>query len=393
MPESAGGASSGWRASRRRSGGGPRISAARWRSPASRATRGNRRGSLPRGPCATRSSGCSVRPASSGRATCRGRRRRAGRRWTACAVWGSVWTASARPAGAVRSICSSRRSNSPTRSARWRPPPVAAAAGVRTARPAGSSPSGRTTWRAGSIRSRSGSSSRSPPRPPPSGRRWKRLHASCGRPRWRGGCARSRLRCARRTAPAPRNARRSSPSCRRGWPRRCSAWRRSSPARASRTRTRGAWRKSWPSPSGCGIGSRASRSSSRKDRPGRGPARSRRDQEAGAGGGLGELADLLEQLGEGRPDLARDLERWARDWRSGAAPGTEAYKQDLSAWPALYGELRYVLEALEASRSRALAADEAADRLQAGAGAAAPESYRRLIDRYYRSLAARPTPR
>ncbi len=116
-------------------------------------------------------------------------------------------------------------------------------------------------------------------------------------------------------------------------------------------------------------------------------------QEAGAGGGLGELADLLQQLGEGRPDLARDLERWARDWRSGAAPGTEAYKQDLSAWPALYGELRYVLEALEASRSRALAADEAADRLQAGAGAATPESYRRLVDRYYRSLAARPTPR
>ena len=115
-------------------------------------------------------------------------------------------------------------------------------------------------------------------------------------------------------------------------------------------------------------------------------------QDAGLGG-LAELADLLEQLGEGRPDLARDLERWARDWRSGAAPGTEAYKQDFSAWPALYEELRYVLEALDASRSRALAADEIADRLQAGAGAATPESYRRLVDRYYRSLAARPTPR
>ncbi len=116
-------------------------------------------------------------------------------------------------------------------------------------------------------------------------------------------------------------------------------------------------------------------------------------QEAGAGAGLGELAALLEQLGDGRPDLAQDLERWARDWRSGAAPGTEAFKQDHAAWPALYGELRYVIEALEASRSRALAADEAADRLQVGAGAATPESYRRLVDRYYRSLATRPTPR
>ncbi len=116
-------------------------------------------------------------------------------------------------------------------------------------------------------------------------------------------------------------------------------------------------------------------------------------QEAGLGAGLGELADLLEQLGDGRPDLARDLERWARDWRSGAAPGTEAFKQDFSAWPALYGELRYVLEELEASRSRALAANEAADRLHVGPGAATPESYRRLVDRYYRSLAARPTPR
>ena len=127
--------------------------------------------------------------------------------------------------------------------------------------------------------------------------------------------------------------------------------------------------------------------------PGRLSGAQAEGQEAGLGAGLGELADLLEQLGEGRPELARDLERWARDWRSGAAPGTEAYKQDLSAWPALYGELRYVLEELEASRSRALAADEVADRLHVGPSAATPESYRRLVDRYYRSLAARPTPR
>ncbi len=116
-------------------------------------------------------------------------------------------------------------------------------------------------------------------------------------------------------------------------------------------------------------------------------------RDGGVGTGLGELADLLEQLGAERPDLARDLERWARDWRSGAAPGAAAYKQDFSAWPALYGELRYVLEALEASRSRTLAADEIADRLQAGAGVAPPESYRRLVDRYYRSLAAHSTTR
>lgn len=114
---------------------------------------------------------------------------------------------------------------------------------------------------------------------------------------------------------------------------------------------------------------------------------------AAPAGELAELAAQLERLGRRHPGLAHDLERWSQDWRSGAAPGLEAYKQDHSAWAALYSELQYVLGAFEASRARALAAGETGERLHAGPSAAAPEAYRRLVDRYYRSLASRAAPR
>ena len=108
---------------------------------------------------------------------------------------------------------------------------------------------------------------------------------------------------------------------------------------------------------------------------------------------LAALAEQLERLGRRHPGLAHDLERWSQDWRSGAAPGLEAYKQDHAAWAALYSELQYVLGAFEASRARALAAGETGERLHAGPSTAAPEAYRRLVDRYYRSLASRAAPR
>ena len=121
----------------------------------------------------------------------------------------------------------------------------------------------------------------------------------------------------------------------------------------------------------------------------------------GAGGGLAELQkdlarqlaelpELLEQISRQRPTLEQDLERWVTHWQSGPAPGTEAFKQAYSAWESLRDDVELALEQFEASRSRALTAEETSDRLNVGPDEQIPEKYRRLVEEYYRSLASGP---
>ena len=102
---------------------------------------------------------------------------------------------------------------------------------------------------------------------------------------------------------------------------------------------------------------------------------------------LAESPELLERLTRQRPTAEQDLAQWARHWQSGPAPGTEAYKQDLAAWESLRDDLQVAVEAFEASRSRDLREEEIGDRLTIGARDQAPEGYRRLVERYYRSIA------
>lgn len=131
------------------------------------------------------------------------------------------------------------------------------------------------------------------------------------------------------------------------------------------------------------------------------PASQPRAAGAGAGGELAELQEdlarrltespeLLEQLRRTRPTLEQDLERWAQHWQSGSAAGTEAFKQDYSAWESLRDDVQLALELFEASRSRELTAEETSERLNVGPTEQTPEAYRVLIEQYYQSLASGP---
>ena len=147
----------------------------------------------------------------------------------------------------------------------------------------------------------------------------------------------------------------------------------------------------------------SARQEARPEGAGRGEQLSPRRGERGlaTGGGLAELQeelmrqlraspDLLEQLRRQRPTLAEDLERWAQHWRSGPAPGTEAFKQDLSAWENLRDDVWLVLEEFEVVRSRDLAEEETGGRLNLGPNEQTPEEYRRLVEQYYQSLSEKP---
>ena len=74
--------------------------------------------------------------------------------------------------------------------------------------------------------------------------------------------------------------------------------------------------------------------------------------------------------------------------QTGAAPGTESFKQDLSEWTTLYTELQVALEAFTLTRSREVAEEALGDRPRLGPAREAPERYRHLVDEYYRSLAS-----
>ena len=102
---------------------------------------------------------------------------------------------------------------------------------------------------------------------------------------------------------------------------------------------------------------------------------------------LAESAQLLEELRRQRPSVEQDLEQWAQQWQSGPAPGTEAAKQDFSAWASLRDDLRVALEAFEASRARAVREEEIGDRPTVGPSERLPDAYRRLVESYYQSLA------
>ena len=107
-------------------------------------------------------------------------------------------------------------------------------------------------------------------------------------------------------------------------------------------------------------------------------------------GRLEEHRELLETLRQHSQELDQDLEQWARYSQTVSAPGAEAFKQDFANWDSLRQNLENALHQFEAERSRELAASETRDRLSAGPEEPLPERYRRLVDRYYRSLAIAP---
>jgi hypothetical protein len=123
-------------------------------------------------------------------------------------------------------------------------------------------------------------------------------------------------------------------------------------------------------------------------------------------GGHSEASEL-ERL---RNEYARELQRaqqalgrMAGEQRSGtgtstperhefsrSAPGTEAFKQDFAGWESLRKEIDLALEKYEAAASARLARKAAADRLSAGGSDRVPDAYKKLIAKYYESLAKNP---
>jgi hypothetical protein len=73
--------------------------------------------------------------------------------------------------------------------------------------------------------------------------------------------------------------------------------------------------------------------------------------------------------------------------RTSSELGTEAFKQDFSNWESLRKDVDSALERYEASIVATAARKSLQDRLSAGGSDRVPDAYRRLIARYYESLA------
>jgi hypothetical protein len=76
------------------------------------------------------------------------------------------------------------------------------------------------------------------------------------------------------------------------------------------------------------------------------------------------------------------------EW-TGAAPGTQAFKQDYARWDDLRKGVNRSLESVEAALAGELAQRVLKDRLKAGGDDRAPEEYQLLVAKYYEALAKR----
>ena len=125
-------------------------------------------------------------------------------------------------------------------------------------------------------------------------------------------------------------------------------------------------------------------------------------KQAQAAGKAGESEKLREQYQQALRDAKQSLGRQtgAPEPRDGlgrstpeahefsrSAPGTEAFKQDRAEWESLRRDVERALEARDAAVSRRLAQAIAEEKLTAGGSERVPEQYRRLVARYYESLA------
>ena len=101
---------------------------------------------------------------------------------------------------------------------------------------------------------------------------------------------------------------------------------------------------------------------------------------------LGRARDMVGRQPDGGRDGARGSTPEEQQF-SRSAPGTEAFKQDRSRWEALRKDLDRALEEHDADVSRRLGKTLGEDRLNAGGSDRVPEQYRRLVAKYYESLA------
>jgi hypothetical protein len=125
-----------------------------------------------------------------------------------------------------------------------------------------------------------------------------------------------------------------------------------------------------------------------------------RGQQNGRGaqaGGMGQESGEQQQPWNEARELLNELRReddslvppQADGFNPGrSAPGTEGWKQDFAKWEELKVQLAAALERSEQTTADRLRQQQSKDRLNAGASQSVPESYRRLVDKYYRALAS-----
>jgi hypothetical protein len=129
----------------------------------------------------------------------------------------------------------------------------------------------------------------------------------------------------------------------------------------------------------------------------------RNGQQPGGRGAQSGRSGEGEQLGgdentpwDGARELLEEMKR-SLEYRSPtadafnpgrSAPGTEPWKQDFAQWEELKVQLGAALERAETDTAARLRSQQATDRLNAGAAQSVPEQYRRLVEQYYRALAA-----
>ena len=76
-----------------------------------------------------------------------------------------------------------------------------------------------------------------------------------------------------------------------------------------------------------------------------------------------------------------------------SAPGTEAFKQDVSRWDDLRRQASAALDRAERDLSAKLRASRSQNRLASGLDDRAPASYQQQVDSYFKALATRKPPR
>lgn len=126
------------------------------------------------------------------------------------------------------------------------------------------------------------------------------------------------------------------------------------------------------------------------DTAGTDPERQRRIEQLTreAQGRMGEARSLADGLRQSNPEL-RQMPTTPEDWSpSLSSPGTEAFKQDLSAWESLKKQLLAAVDQTERRLTDALRARMLQDRLPVGGASQVTDEYRPLVDQYFQSLPA-----
>ncbi len=102
---------------------------------------------------------------------------------------------------------------------------------------------------------------------------------------------------------------------------------------------------------------------------------------------LQRAREALGRLSGSEPRRGTGMSTPEEEQFSRSAPGTEAFKQDRSGWESLRKDLDSALERYESSVSGRLSSIRSADRFSGGGSDRVPDAYRRLIARYFESLA------